>query len=235
MQIEVLASGSSGNAYTVSDGATTLLIECGIPIAELKIKTNFFDPMPDACLISHSHGDHAKSANDLMRFGIPVYMSRETIAETGIDAKGSWVEVLTHNRKKQIKSFILLPLQMEHDVYCLGFYIYSKVTKETLLFATDTCCIPFRINEGVDYFMVEANYDIDILNKRIMDGYIDPAMKSRLARSHMEIGATIQWLRMQDLRKTKRIYLLHLSGGSSNAEDFKRRVEEVTGVPTTIA
>lgn len=231
MKIEVLASSSAGNAYLVSDGMTHLLLECGIPINELKIKTNFFTPRPDACLISHSHGDHAKSVNDLMRLGINCYMSMNTFLEVG---EPKFVELMEHGKTFVIGSFEIKPLQMEHDVYCLGFYIYSHNTNESLFFATDTCRIPYSL-PPMDYIMVEANYDIDILNDRIMDGYVDPAMKSRIARSHMEIGQTILWLRKQALHKTKRIYLLHLSYGSSNAEEFRKRVMEVTGVPTTIA
>lgn len=144
------------------------------------------------------------------------------------------VEIIEHEKRFSIGTFEILPLEMKHDVYCLGFYIYSTATKESLFFATDTSYIPYKL-PPMDYIMVEANYDIDILNDRIMDGYVDPSMKSRLARSHMEIGSTILWLRKQDLSKTKRIYLLHLSYGSSNAEEFKNRVVECTGVPTTIA
>ena len=161
-------------------------------------------------------------------------MSDETAAEADYDVRITTWQPLEHLHERHIFSFKVLPLKMDHDVSCLGFYIYSKATKESLFFATDTCVIQYKL-PPMDYIMVEANYDIDILNKRIMDGYIDPAMKNRLTRSHMEIGNTIKWLEMQDLSKTKRIYLLHLSYGSANAADFKRRVQEATGVPTTIA
>lgn len=234
MKIEVFGSSSEGNAYLVSDGTTRLLIECGIPFREIQIKTNFFDPPIDACLISHSHGDHAKSFADLRRLGIPCYMSLDTMQELGDVVKHFGANTIKHLGDFEVNSFTIKPLQMEHDVPCKGFYILSNATGESLFFATDTCYIPYKL-PPIDYIMVEANYDIDILNDRIMNGYVDPSMKKRLARSHMEIGNTIKWLKQQDLSKTKRIYLLHLSYGSSNAEEFKSRVEEATGVPTTIA
>ena len=234
MKIDVLASSSEGNAYIVSDGKTTLLLECGIPFNELKIKTNFFDPMPDACIISHSHGDHLRCAEQLIRLGIPCYMSQSTFAERSGDLPLLGVELIEHEKLFRIGTFEIKPLEMRHDVYCLGFYIYSRRLHESLFFATDTCFIPYKL-PPMDYIMVEANYDVNILNDRIMNGYVDPSMKSRLARSHMEIGTTILWLRQQDLRKTKRIYLLHLSYGSANEEEFKNRVMECTGVPCTIA
>lgn len=237
MKIDVFGSSSEGNAYLIGDGKTHLLIECGIPFNELKVKSNFFDPMPSACLISHSHGDHFNCAKDLTRLGIRCYMSKYTYTDRGgkdFPLPPLEVEIIEHEKKIVIGTFEILPLEMKHDVYCLGFYIYSTETKESLFFATDTCYIPYKL-PSMDYIMVEANYDIDILNDRIMQGYVDPSMKSRLARSHMEIGSTILWLKKQDLKRTKRIYLLHLSYGSSNAEEFKNRVMECTGVPTTIA
>lgn len=234
MKIDVLASGSAGNAYIVSDGVTRLLIECGIPFKELQLKTNFFDPMPDACLISHSHGDHAQAVAQIRRLSIPCYMSRETAAEIGGDLNWLGAYIVEHQDNIEVNTFRIKPLKMEHDVHCLGFYIYSTRTDESLFFATDTCFIPYKL-PSIDYIMVEANYDIDILNDRIMKGYLDPSVKNRIVKSHMEIGQTILWLRKQDLSKTKRIYLLHLSDGSANAAEFKRRVIEITGVPTTIA
>lgn len=57
MFIDAIASSSKGNAYVISDGKTTLLIECGFSMKELKRRTNFVIPSKiDACLISHEHG-----------------------------------------------------------------------------------------------------------------------------------------------------------------------------------
>lgn len=236
MKIEIYGSSSEGNAYSISDGDTRLLLECGIPINDLKIKTNFFDPMPAACLISHSHGDHAKSVKDLQRLGIQCGMSGATYSELFEEpiTENPFVKTMYCDIPFSIGTFRIKPLAMSHDVYCLGFYIYSTVTKESLFFATDTCYIPYSL-PPMDYIMIEANYDLDVLNNRIMNGDVDPAMKSRLARSHMEINNTLSWLKKQDLSKVKRIYLLHLSYGSANSEEFKRKLEEATGVPVTIA
>ena len=53
--IKTLASGSTGNAYHISDGSTSLLIECGIPIAKIKQGLNYRLSGVDGCLISHQH------------------------------------------------------------------------------------------------------------------------------------------------------------------------------------
>ena len=227
-----MASSSEGNAYLIGDGATQILIECGIPWKEIQKKTDFV--LPDACIVTHAHLDHAKSVKDIIRLGIPIHMSKATMEEIGGDLP-EWLEPMEHRKIFGIGSFLVNPLQMEHDVPCMGFYIYSQHSHESLFFATDTCAIPYRFEGGLDYIMVEANYDIDILNDRIMQGYLDPVMKNRLVKSHMEIGQTILWLKNQNLDRTKRIYLLHLSNGSANAAEFKQRTMEATGIPVTIA
>ena len=41
MQIEVLGSSSAGNAYVIFDGKTSLLLDCGLPFAEMQAKSLF--------------------------------------------------------------------------------------------------------------------------------------------------------------------------------------------------
>ena len=55
MQIEVLGSSSAGNAYLISDEKTSLLLECGLPIRDMQIKSDFKIAQVDACLLSHLH------------------------------------------------------------------------------------------------------------------------------------------------------------------------------------
>ena len=55
MQIEVLGSSSKGNAYLVSDGQTSLLLDCGLPYAEMQEKSGFKISQVSGCLISHLH------------------------------------------------------------------------------------------------------------------------------------------------------------------------------------
>lgn len=233
MNIKVLASGSDGNAYMVSDGTTTLLLECGITFQELKEKTNFFEVYPDACLVSHSHKDHSMSIDQVQANGIPVYLSEYTQSDLKNDISLFNIHTMRNRERFTVGTFEILPLKMNHDVYCLGFLITSKALNEKLFFATDTYYIEYII-PSCEYIMVEANYDVNIMNERIMKGGHDLVSKERLVRSHMEINSTLRWLEGNDLSKTQRIYLMHLSNGSSNEKGFKRKIIEATGIPCTV-
>lgn len=56
MTFESYASSSAGNLYSITDGKTTLLIECGLPKKKLLKALDFNLLKINACLLSHSHG-----------------------------------------------------------------------------------------------------------------------------------------------------------------------------------
>ena len=55
MEIEILASGSSGNCHIIEHSKSKLMIECGIPITEIKKKGGYKVHEIQACLVSHEH------------------------------------------------------------------------------------------------------------------------------------------------------------------------------------
>jgi phosphoribosyl 1,2-cyclic phosphodiesterase len=62
-----------------------------------------------------------------------------------------------------------------------------------------------------------------------MGGRVDAARAARTVRSHMSIEACMRTLEGLDRSRLRRVYLLHLSGDNSRAEDFKGRVMALTG------
>lgn len=220
MEIKPIASSSKGNAYLVSDGKTTILLECGLPLKELKHRTKFVVPgQIDACLVSHSHNDHAKSLKDLLNTGVDCYALKETFEAKGV-AEHHRAKAIKVNNPYYLKTMLIIPLEMKHDVPCIGFMITSRETGERLLFATDTYLIK-QAPVGLTHIMIEANYDVELVE--------EDALKNRLFKSHMGIDTTISYLKSIDLSKVKQIYLLHLSSRHSNEADFKKRVQAATG------
>lgn len=55
MQIDILASSSSGNCYMVRDRDSRIMIECGFPIREIQKQGGFNLHEIQACLVSHGH------------------------------------------------------------------------------------------------------------------------------------------------------------------------------------
>ena len=232
MEIKPLASSSLGNCYYISDGTTKLLIECGIRLREIQfcgIRMNQLD----GCLITHEHKDHSKSIVDLIRYCVPVYASYGTLNACKV-RKNLYVNYVEAGKMFSINSLDIIPFETQHDaVEPLGYYIKSRITGETLLFATDTYFIHNRF-ESLNYIMVECNYKLSIVQERLISGKIPKVLAARLMHSHFEFDNVKTFLKSNDLSKCKEIYLLHLSRAHSDEVEFKKEIEELTGIPVIV-
>lgn len=227
MDIKVLASGSSGNCYRVSDGQTSLLLECGIPIREIKKGLGFRLSEISACLISHNHMDHCKAAEEIIKVGIDVYMSSGTKA--ALKLSGHRIHTVKAKEQFSIGTFVVLPFETEHDAEePLGYLLYSTATGEKLLFATDTYYVRYKF-KGLTHIMVECNYITDILYSNIETGRVPAALKDRLLQSHFSLENVKDFLMANDLSKVQEIYLMHISNNNSDEERVKREIQGLTG------
>ena len=218
------ASSSSGNLYTVESQNTTLLIEAGISIADIKKHLNFNLHAISACLISHEHGDHAKACKDLLKAGVDVYTSAGT-AEA-LKASGHRLHTIQHGVQLKIGCFIVMPFSIEHD--CkepLGFLISDGIDK--LMFVTDTHYLKYTF-KGLTKIAVECNHSLELIAN------LDPVRKKRLMETHMSLETCMELLKANDLSKVKEIHLIHLSDSNSDAEGFRRTIEDMTGIPVYI-
>lgn len=225
MNITIHYSGSSGNLYQVGD----ILIEAGMPIKQIKKALDYKLSDISACLISHSHGDHACAAKDLMSAGVDCYCSAGTGSFLGLS--GHRLHLIAHGEQFEIGQYKIKPFALVHDVSCLGFLLAKG--EEKALYASDTSYIPYRFN-GLTHIMLGVNYDTEILVDNITCGHVNLEAGKRTLKSHMSLDTAKGFFRANDMSKVEEIYLLHLSDGNSNAEKFKREIEGLTGRPVYI-
>lgn len=215
-----LASSSDGNCYVVSDGTTTILLECGISFRRIKKGLGFDLSHIRACLISHEHDDHAKSVMDLIKSGVEVFASEGTAEK--LDC--TLLTPIEAGVQFQTGTFEVMPFRTWHDAAePLGFLIYSHRDGERMAFATDTVNLGYRF-PGVNLLALEANYDADILARCKNRS---EKVRKRVTNSHMEINTLCQYLRTLDLSACRTLYLLHLSNTASNEGHFISRVRQV--------
>lgn len=238
MNFKPLASSSKGNAYLVeSHGVAPLLIECGIPIKQLRTKVweadkKFILTDLAGCLISHEHSDHCKAAKDLLKAGIDIYTSKETAEALGIDHHYR-VALLNTGHTIIAGSWKVLAFDLHHDVPCQGFFIQAP-DGEKLLFVSDTSYIRNRF-EGINVLALECNNVEDVLSANIVGGKVPTSLGHRVRRNHMSLERTIQMLKSNDLSACRQIWLLHLSDSNSDEARMIRTVQEQTGIPTRAA
>jgi len=227
MQITVLASGSTGNAYRISDGKTSLLLDAGIPLKAIQVGCQFRVTQIRGCFVSHAHNDHSKAVKELARLGVDIYTSQGTIAACKLT--GHRIHAVKALEEIAVGTFQVLPFDVEHDApEPLGFLFASIETGEKLLYFTDTYYIKYRFQE-LTHIMAECNYDKDSLQRSLDAGYIPLELVPRLMKSHMSLEHFLDLLRVNDLRKVRQIYLLHLSDNNSDERRFKEEVQKLTG------
>lgn len=217
MRFISLASSSSGNAYIVEDAQTRLLLECGLTRKKLQQLMSFSISEVAGALVSHEHNDHSRCAPDLVKAGIPVFMSEGTA--DALDLEG--VTYVRHGEQFAIGSIDVVPFNTFHDAAePLGFVLKSRIDGDVLVFATDTVNLAYQF-PGVTMLAIEANYDKDILARAEK---LPEKVRHRITNSHMEIQTLCRYLRELDLSKVQKIYLLHLSDAMSNERWFISRV-----------
>jgi len=232
MKLICLGSSSKGNSYILKGSTESLVVECGLPILEMKKAIDFEIGRVVGCVVSHQHRDHSKFLPEYLKCGIRVLALEDVFASFNLKNR-VFCKTIQPMHGYIVGGFKVFTLPVAHDVPCVGFVIEHKEMGK-LLFITDTMLCEYRI-AGLNHIMLEANYSDEILEANINAGIILPSMRERLLESHMEIKTTEQILRTTDLSAANEVVLLHLSGRNSDAEQFRTRIKRAVGKPVYVA
>ncbi|MCM1330430.1 MAG: MBL fold metallo-hydrolase [Ruminococcus sp.] len=221
MQIKILATGSKGNCYRVSDGVTELLVECGIKYADIMRGLDYSVGNIGAVLVSHVHKDHSLCAAEMAEMGFDMLMPAETAAALGA---ADFPNVTAAETGKQYKAgtFYIVPFPLVHfntdgsECPCFGYLIASAATREKLLFATDTAYIKNRFR-GLTHVMIEVNYTGGTVNEDCV-----PEVERRRLKSHMSLETAVRFLESTDRSQLKAIYAVHGSETRSDRDEVYR-------------
>lgn len=211
MLLRCLATGSSGNCYLLSSGTETLIIEAGIPYKRILkgLDFNLMDVV--GVVVSHSHLDHSKSAENFKRAGIPVFGSYDSEAEKQVRTYGNFV----------IHSF-----KLEHDVPCVGFYI-PHPDMGSLVYLTDTEYCRFKFPK-VNHILIEANYDTRLIPE-------DHPARAHILKGHMELQTTKGFIQANKSSELRNVILCHMSEDNMDEAVMLQEVSEVAGKRVNIA
>lgn len=234
MELQIIGTGSSGNAYVLRAGGSALLLDAGLPIRQLIRAVPDWKCL-DGCLITHEHGDHAKSAEAVAQMGVKTYCSAGTAEAIRSDGCLTPLNAVQMLSAISVGEFTVLPFETQHDAAepC-GYLIRHDPTGEVSLYATDTYYLKHTF-PGVHYWIVECNYIDEVIDGQQEDGELTAALRHRLKKSHMSFRRLLDALRANDLSKTRTIVLVHLSDERSDERAMVKAVKEVTGLEEVIA
>lgn len=219
MLLRVLGSGSSGNCYLLESSDEVLVVEAGLPFADVKEAIDYQTSKIVGVLSSHEHGDHRKYIDDYKNSGIPL-LEGDTMVKYE-----TWWKFL--EGKYVFGKFVVYPFRVPHDVPCFGYQIeHQDIGK--LIFVTDAEYCKYTFPE-VNHIMVEANYAQDIIDENVNNGDIPKSLRDRIMKSHTSIETAKGIVKANKNPMLKNVVLLHLSGHNSDGERFRKEVKDIAG------
>lgn len=215
-RLKVISTGSKGNAYVLTAGGETLLLELGIPFPDILKALDFDISKVVGCLCTHKHSDHFQSADAARRYQMRVYSPHN----------------LNAKRRYRLGGFTFMPLQVPHgDCKCYA-YVVSHADMGKLLFATDLSDFPYRI-PAIDHIMLECNYDDEIVIDNAIEN--DGGFGYSRFEDHLSLGRCVEVLRANRSGSTKNVVLIHLSHTNGNPALFEKTIFEETGIRAVTA
>ncbi len=226
MKLKVIKTGSNGNAYLLSSGSDSLLLDAGASANTIIREAKGLKGLT-SCLVTHEHKDHSAGADGLMGYGVDVYMTEGTATKLKIG--GNRCKKVRYGSAFDAGVWRVIPFETKHDAEepC-GYLVKCVTTGETILYATDTYYLKNTF-PGVNFWLVECNYIEDIAEKQCAEGIIDIMLMNRLRSSHMSLRRLLQTLSANDLTQTRKIILCHMSDYRADETKMVQEVKRLTG------
>lgn len=218
MRLKCLGSSSAGNCYTLtSDSGETLILDCGIPIKDIKKGLDWNIRNVVGCIVSHVHADHSKSVKDFEAMGIPICKPYETLLMnqflansyftvrifdlTTID--GSWTHTDADGTPCPIFGFLITHKEMGR-----------------LLYITDCEVIKWRFKD-IDHILLGVNYDKDMVDCS------NPSKNNHVFRGHLSIDTACDFVKANYSDRLQNVIMCHLSSENSDRDSFIEKMKRV--------
>lgn len=216
MKLKCIATGSTGNCYTLtSDSGETLILDCGIPIKEIKkgLDWNVKDVVGVLC--THKHLDHSKSVEDFEAMGIqilapylgdsckPINMGEFTVKPfdlTTID--GNWTHTDANGEPCPIYGFLITHKEMGK-----------------MLYITDCEVVKWKF-KGINHILLGVNYDKDLIDR-------DTGKANHVFRGHLSIDTACDFVKANYLDSLQNVIMCHLSAENADRDSFIEKMKKV--------
>ena len=211
MHLKCLGSSSAGNCYLLtSNSGETLILDCGIPIKEIKKGLNWNIRNVVGCIVSHVHSDHSKSVKDFEDMGIPVCKPYESLLMNQFLANSYFT----------VRTFDLTTLdgRWTHtnsdgsECPCYGFLI-THPEMGRMLYITDTNLIKWRFKD-INHILLGVNYDKDLIDNE------DYAKVNHVYRGHMSIDTACDFVKANNSKDLQNVIMCHLSKNNADKDLF---------------
>ena len=217
MKLKCLGSSSAGNCYLLtSNNGETIILDCGIPIKEIKKGLNWNIKDVVGVLCTHKHLDHSKSVKDFKSMGIPIlapYLgnSRKSMNMGEFTVKpfdlttidGNWTHTNADGTPCPIYGFLIAHEEMGR-----------------MLYITDCEVIKWKFKD-INHILLGVNYDKDLVDK-------DNDPKTRhVFRGHLSIDTACDFVKANYSDILQNVIMCHLSSENADSDSFIEKMKKV--------
>nr|DAK01949.1 MAG TPA: YycJ-like MBL-fold protein [Bacteriophage sp.] len=224
MRLKCLGSSSAGNCYLLqADSGETLILDCGIPIKEIKKGLNWNVKDVVGAICTHQHSDHNKSLKDFINMGIPVfapYLSLESMKmETEFNIRmfdlttidGSWTHTNADGTACPIFGFLITHKEMGR-----------------MLYITDCEVIKWKFKD-INHILLGVNYDKDLVDT-------DNPKANHVFRGHLSIDTACDFVKANYSDSLQNVIMCHLSSENADKDSFIEKMKNaVNGANVDVA
>lgn len=217
MKLKCIATGSTGNCYLLtSDSGETLILDCGIPIKEIKKGLNWNITGIVGAICTHRHQDHSKSVADIRNMGIRVFNPALDI----------FLDVV-HFGNLTIRPFDLTTVdgRWTHtnadgtECPCYGFLITHKEMGR-MLYITDTNLIKWKFRD-INHILLGVNYDKDLIDRD------NTGKANHVFRGHLSIDTACDFVKANYSDDLQNVIMCHLSSENADKDSFIEKMKKV--------
>lgn len=216
MKLKCIATGSTGNCYTLtSNSGETLILDCGIPIKEIKKGLNWNIKDVVGVLCTHKHIDHSKSLNDFKSMGIPIYAPYLKIDYMSMNMGGftvepfdlttideSWTHTDANGEPCPIFGFLITHPEMGR-----------------MLYITDCEVVKWKF-KYINHILLGVNYDKDLIDR-------DTGKANHVFRGHLSIDTACDFVKANHSDRLQNVIMCHLSSENADSDSFIEEMKKV--------
>ena len=224
VRIDILASGSRGNAALLRSPQSALLIDAGLSHKELgrrlQLVGSSFDEI-GAVLVSHAHTDHVRALKLMSRRAdLQLLASRACLDELPLSTRARCKLCELHaGQPLRLDDFNILPVATSHDAAGSLAFRIEIADKLRLGWATDLGVFDDRLLSALshcDILGVESNHDSELLQTGPYPWFLKQRVASN--RGHLSNDQSASLLGALLHEHLREVVALHLSAKNNRPE-----------------
>ena len=224
LRVVFLGSGSSGNAAAITDGTTTVLMDCGFSARETARRlaaAGISAHSVEALLVTHEHSDHIRGIDVFSRrhaHDCPIYATRGTLAALTSKARVDHPSAVRPGEPLRIGTLSVLPFRTSHDAAEPVGYRFESAGS-AIGIATDTGILTSEAAEAladVDILCLESNHDLRMLEHGPYPAFLKQRIRSR--SGHLSNDDAAEALARLSSNRLRTVFALHRSRTNNTAD-----------------